>query len=136
MNNQNIDGYINAAFIAKKHGKKANNWLRLNQTKVLLEEVSKALNIKPDALVVTKAGGNDGGTWIHPDLKNVFEVWCKSKASIEIPELYVVLFNTGVLKVGKSNKGFSRVKSHISQAQCFGVQSFLLKRIQLLQKKS
>lgn len=123
VNNQNIDEYINATFIAQEHGKRAQHWLSVNKTKVLLEEVSKALNIQPDALVIVKAGGNDGGTWIHPALKNVFEIWCKSKTSIAIPELYVVLFNTGVLKVGRSNKGFNRVKSHISQAQCFGVKT-------------
>lgn len=125
MIKQDIDGYINATFIAKKHGKKAKDWLHLNQTKELLEEIRRALNIQLDELIIVKAGApsTGGGTWIHPELKNVFEIWCKSKASMEVPELYVVLFNTGVIKVGRSNKGFSRVKAHISQAQCFGVKT-------------
>jgi len=123
VNKQNNNDYINATLIAKDHGKKANNWLRVNKTKELVDEISKALNIQPDVLIVTQHGGDGKGTWIHPALKNVFEIWCKSKTSIAIPELYVVLFNTGVLKVGRSNKGFNRVKSHISQAQCFGVKT-------------
>ncbi len=98
---QDTNDYINATLIAKDHGKKANDWLRVNKTKELVDKISKALNIQPDVLIVTQHGGpsTGGGTWIHPALKNVFEIWCKSKTSIAIPELYVVLFNTGVLKV-------------------------------------
>lgn len=119
----NIDGYINATFIAKKYGKQASKWLNNDDTQNYIKAISEDLCIEQDELVIVKAGGNDGGTWIHPDLKNVFEMWCKSKTSTATPELYIVLFNTGVIKVGKSSKGFNRVKSHISQAQCFGVKT-------------
>jgi len=121
----NLDGYINATFIAKKYSKQASKWLDNDDTKELIDDLGKNLSIEPNQLTVVKAGSpsTGGGTWIHPSLKDEFERWCNSKNSITIPELYVVLFNTGVLKVGKSNKGFSRVKSHISQAQCFGVQT-------------
>lgn len=151
MNNQNLvvkvfdgskiffleDGYINATKSAKIFDKVPKDWLRLDQTKEYIEELLKQLNEKMKAgntdleqktytykdLVIVKQGGNNGGTWIHSSLKDVFERWCKSRTSNKIPELYVVLFSTNVIKIGKSSNGFSRVKSHISQAQCFGVKT-------------
>jgi hypothetical protein len=68
----------------------------------------------------------DGERWTNPPLKEEFFAWCAKKNNLQTtlkPELYVVLFNTGMIKVGKGFNGFERVKAHIKQAGCFGVKT-------------
>jgi len=114
------DGYINATKTAQSFNKDVRDWLYSVE---IVKYINELTNCGKTSSLVIKQRGRFGGTWIHPSLKDEFERWCKSKTSITAPELYVVLFNTGVIKVGKGAKGFSRVKSHISQAQCFGVKT-------------
>lgn len=80
----NLDGYINATFIAKKHGKKANDWLRLDQTKELIDEITKSGNhdLEQNQLVITHHGGSNPGTWIHPDLGVHFAYWLSPKFAV------------------------------------------------------
>ena len=80
----NIDGYINATFIAKKHGKKANDWLRLDHTKELIEEITKSglHDLEQNQLVITHHGGSNPGTWIHPDLAVHFAYWLSPKFAV------------------------------------------------------
>jgi hypothetical protein len=82
----NIDGYINATFIAKKYGKQASKWLDNDDTKNYIKAISSRLLIEQNQLVIVKVGApsTGGGTWIHPKLgvyfarwiSVEFELWC------------------------------------------------------------
>lgn len=80
----NIDGYINATFIAKKHGKRAQHWLDNDQTKELIDEISKAVfpALEQNQLVIIQNGGSNPGTWIHPDLAVHFAYWLSPKFAV------------------------------------------------------
>lgn len=108
----NVDGYINATFIAKKHGKRANDFLQKSETAeyvaALLENQlpdcgvvkqiqalikqpittaveAKLLSLlKQTNFVITKSGApsTGGGTWIHPKLAVYFARWISIKFAI------------------------------------------------------
>lgn len=82
----NLNGYINATFIAKKHGKRAQHWLDNDQTKELINEISKAIfpAFEQNQLVIVKSGApsTGGGTWIHPDLAVHFAYWLSPKFAV------------------------------------------------------
>ncbi|CBV44059.2 KilA-N domain-containing protein [Halomonas elongata] len=74
------DGWINATDIAKRFGKRPAKWLELPTTKSYMAALAKALGIgdvgKSDiGLVITKKGGPDQGTWLHPKLAVAFGRW-------------------------------------------------------------
>ena len=85
-----LDGYINLTQMAKAYGKRVDNWLRLKDTKNLLEEFeyqeklnnSDVSDLKP-ALIV-KRGKHEGGTWGHPDIAIQFAQWLNKKFALQV----------------------------------------------------
>lgn len=125
------DGYINATQVAKGYNEKPDNWLTQERTKKIIDSISRSLDVEKGKMVIVRRGSPEtgGGTWLHFSLRDQFERWLHRKDLTRdvvkdgLSELYVVLFDTGVLKIGKGNSGIARVKSHISQASCFGVKT-------------
>lgn len=70
----NNDGWFNATAAAKKFGKRPVDWLRLDEANDYVEAVSDYLKCEPKSLLKTRKG-NNGGTWLHPDLAVVFARW-------------------------------------------------------------
>lgn len=68
----NADGWINATEAAARFAKLPYEWLRLPETAVYLEALSKCGKIPQ--LVRTQRGRN-GGTWLHPKLAVAFARW-------------------------------------------------------------
>ncbi|MCP9270532.1 KilA-N domain-containing protein, partial [Xenorhabdus sp. XENO-1] len=88
----NDEGWINATDIASRYGKKPAKWKELPGTKSYIKALAIALNMgnvrKSDfGLIVTKRGGLNPGTWLHPKLavafarwlSDDFAVWCDLK---------------------------------------------------------
>lgn len=57
-----------------------------------------------------------------PEIKKYSDFRGKIPLKLESIELYVVLFSTGVIKVGEGKNAFKRVKAHITEASRFGVE--------------
>lgn len=81
------DGYIYATGICQAAGKKISDWLRLNQTKIFINEIEKETNLTEKELIKIYKGGNykdSQGTWIHRKLATHLAQWCSIKFSIQI----------------------------------------------------
>ena len=83
------DGYINLNQMAQATGKRIDNWLRLDQTRELIEEFdssdSSDLRNRPQAIITLKGGtGGGGGTWAHPDIAIQFAQWCSPSFALQV----------------------------------------------------
>ncbi len=56
-----------------------------------------------------------------PEIRKYSDFISTMPLKVELVELYVVLFSTGVIKVGKGKNAFKRVKVHSVEAARFGV---------------
>ena len=80
---------INATQMAKPFGntKQPVHWLKNQQTKEFLSELSKLRFISLADIVVVTKGGNNPGTWMHEDvalefarwLSPLFAIWCNDR---------------------------------------------------------
>ena len=77
----NGDGWFNATAAADRFGKRPVDWLRLDETNDYVEAVSDYLKCEPKSLLKTRRG-NNGGTWLHPDLAVVFARWLDVRFSV------------------------------------------------------
>lgn len=78
------DGYVNATYLAKKAGKKVQDWSRLKRTKLLAEKIALDLNIPSHLMIQSKCGGNHQGSWIHELLVPDFAQWCSIDFSTKV----------------------------------------------------
>ena len=73
---------INATEMAKKFGKRAFDWLKIDSTKSFLEAIAETKKIVSADLVVVRRGGNEKdsqGTWMHEDVAFEFARWLDPK---------------------------------------------------------
>ena len=78
---------VNATEMAKPFGKLVKDWLKNNQTKAFLNELSAVRRIILTDLVKIKQGGTSQGTWFHEDvalefarwLSPQFAIWCNDR---------------------------------------------------------
>lgn len=78
---------VNATEMAKPFGKFVKDWLKNNQTKAFLNELSAVRRIVLTDLVKVKQGGTAQGTWLHEDvalefarwLSPSFAIWCNDR---------------------------------------------------------
>jgi len=76
------DGWFNATKAAEKFGKRVDNWLRLDETKEYIAALERYRNpsevrdsnTTKNGFLRTRRGQN-GGTWLHPDLAVLFARW-------------------------------------------------------------
>ena len=64
----NSDGWINATDVARRYGKRPVDWLKQSETRRYMNVLAAALNCDPGALLETRRGRHQGGTWLHPKL--------------------------------------------------------------------
>jgi len=114
-----IDHYVNATQLCQAGGKKFNDWLRLDTTKELINELSPEAGIPASGLVETKRGGNDKskqGSWIHPDLSIQLAQWISPKFAIQISKWVRTLFNKGSVEIDinllREKERDMRIKDH------------------------
>lgn len=72
----NITALSTAYRITTGKRKDVHNWLITNEATESKAYLSLITGIPVDGLVQTKEGGNGGGTWVHPDLAEIFAQWC------------------------------------------------------------
>ena len=115
-----IDHYVNATQLCQAGGKKFNDWIRLESTKELINELSAEAGIPVSAFVDTKRGGNnksDQGSWIHPDLSIQLAQWISPKFAIQVSKWVRTLFNKGSVEIDLSllreKERDIRIKDHL-----------------------
>ena len=128
-----IDHYVNATQLCQAGGKKFNDWIRLESTKELINELSAEAGIPVSAFVETKRGGNnksDQGSWIHPDLSIQLAQWISPKFAIQVSKWVRSLFNKGSVEIDlnllREKERDIRIKDHLIKelkAVCLSKQS-------------
>lgn len=69
------NAYVNLSDVAKPFNKRMSDWLRLKQTKSLIERFESDPSYNGNPAIYTKEG-RTGGTWAHPDIAIQFAQWC------------------------------------------------------------
>jgi hypothetical protein len=115
-----IDHYVNATQLCQAGGKKFNDWIRIESTKELIDELSAEAGIPASAFVDTKKGGNnksDQGSWIHPDLSIQLAQWISPKFAIQVSKWVRTLFNKGSVEIDlnllREKERDIRIKDHL-----------------------
>ena len=78
------DGYINATRLAQSGGKKCNHYFANGTTQLFLDKLSIKLSIPKNALIESRRGGNNKGTWIHQQVATHFAAWISSEFAASV----------------------------------------------------
>lgn len=95
---------INATQMAKPFGKTAAFWLKNQQTKEFIQELSELRKINSTDLVQVKYGGSTPGTWMHKDVAMEFARWLSPKFAIWCNDRIEELLRSGVTSVTASTE--------------------------------
>jgi hypothetical protein len=76
------DGWFNATAAAAKFGKRPVEWLRSDEAKSYISALSGIFKCDESALLKTRRGRHDSGTWMHPKLGVRFAQWLDVKFAI------------------------------------------------------
>jgi len=79
------DGYFDATAMCQAHGKRFNDWSRLDSSKEYLEALILTTGI-PAVKLVVSLEGRYGGTWIHPVLANRVAQWCSPAFAVKVDQ--------------------------------------------------
>ncbi len=80
---QNGELWFCATDIAKHFGKKANDWLKINETQEYLDALFKVEDLRLKNLVSIKKG-KYGGTWLNQRLRLPFSRWCSALFAVRL----------------------------------------------------
>lgn len=105
---------VNATQMAKPFGKKAVDFLKLQQTKEFLQELSEVKKITSTELVQV-THGNNGGTWMHEDVALEFARWLSPKFAIWCNDRIKELLTQGVATVSDDNETIARAMQILQQ---------------------
>lgn len=100
----------NATAMCRTFGKKANDWLRLESTQRYIDAISKRGN---PALVESRKGGSNPGTWISEKLILKLAQWLSVDFEVWCDERIAELLRTGKVEL----KPMSTEEMIIAQAQ-------------------
>lgn len=86
ISQRKLDGLVNLTQMAEASSKKVNDWLRLQDTKEYLDELSFDTGIPVSTLVIVIKGGNrkEQGTWANLEVAIKFAGWCNKKFEIQV----------------------------------------------------
>ncbi len=93
---QREDGYVNATALCKSAGKLVGNYLRNEQTKSFLDELSWSMQIRIDHLVkpvLTNVPNTEKGTYVHPKVAIHLAQWLSPKFAVFVTEVIFDFMN-------------------------------------------
>jgi 5-methylcytosine-specific restriction endonuclease McrA len=98
---QRPDGYINLTPMVKAARKLVADWLRSEDTKEYLEELSSVMGIPITELIIVKQGGapKEQGTWAHPQPALKCAAWCNKKFEVQVYKWIDDLRTTGKAEI-------------------------------------
>jgi hypothetical protein len=102
------NGMVNATEMAKACGKQISDFMRLDTTKEYIEALSSSRGFPRDGLVISKEGGNGGGTWVHRRLALRVAQWCSPHFAVQVDGWIEELFTKGKVEIDQnSNQSLS-----------------------------
>lgn len=106
------DGYINATQLCKAGKKNFNDWNSLDNTKYLLNELSRSAGIPADLLIhsITSGKNEDRKTWIHPDLAVQLAQWISPIFALKVSRWIRELTMTGKVSLGEEKNNDELLK--------------------------
>jgi hypothetical protein len=84
------NGYINVTKLCKSGGKEFFSWKRLDIADKFLDDVSSALHIPKNDILITINGGNQTllrGTYAHPSTVNYIASWISPRFAIKVSSI-------------------------------------------------
>ena len=96
------DNYINATQLCQAGYKKFHDWIRLDITDNLINELESETGIPASQLIDTKKGNSSNfqqGSWIHPDLAIQLAQWISPKFALQVSKWIRTLFNNGKVEI-------------------------------------
>lgn len=108
------DVMVNASQMAKAFGKRPTDFLKSQQTKDFIEELSAVRKIVASDLVKV-VNGNNGGTWMHEDVAMEFARWLSPKFAIWTNDRIKELLTQGVATVSDDNETIARAMQILQQ---------------------
>ena len=90
---------INATQMAKPFGKNPKDFLKTQQTKEIVDEISKRKKILLADIVKVIHGGNTRGTWMHEDLALIFAQWLSPQFYLWCNDRIKELMRSGVTRI-------------------------------------
>jgi hypothetical protein len=93
------DGYLNGTDMCKANGKQYGDYIRLEQTKEFLKELSTSKGYPLDQLIckIMKGSNDVRGTWVHPHVAIHLAQWLSPKFSVKVTD-WVFKFMTGEMR--------------------------------------
>jgi hypothetical protein len=85
------DGYVNATAMCKANGKLWADFWRTDRCTQYLEALSGVMGnpiTGPKGLVQAQRGGNDQGTWVHPDVATELARWISPSFSVFVNQWF------------------------------------------------
>ena len=105
------DGYINATKMCKAGGKLWGNYFQNSTTKEFLEALSSRIGTPIPELVVSKMGGNNKGTWVHPKVAIHLANWVSPQFYVSVVNL-VERYLTGKVTTEESKQEAAIINRH------------------------
>lgn len=92
------DGYINATAMCIASGKKLSSYLRLEQTKEFIDELSLVTKLPFCELIQVIKGGRSQlqGTWVHPQVAINLGQWASAKFAVLVSRWVIEWMSGGV----------------------------------------
>ncbi len=105
------DGYIHATKLCQVAGKRITRWKESIKTQGLITSLIARTNYRITDLIEVHQGGNNQGTWVHPDLGINLAQWCSPTFSLQVSKWIRELIYTDKVEIGKE-KSEEEIKQH------------------------
>lgn len=121
------DGYINGTNICRSCGKDISTWKRSKVAKELIATLESDLQITRGRLIYSNSGGQNKGTWIHPDLAVPLAMWANPKFAIQVSRWVQnwILANSALQKDKIQSEKIAKLEHRLEdlhQAVCVSIQ--------------
>jgi hypothetical protein len=108
---------VNATEMAKPFEKQPIEWLRNQQSKEFLEELSVLRICSTESLVQVKKGGANQGTWMHEDVAMEFARWLSPRFGIWCNDRIKELLTKGQVELNPAQAVMISVEQRISSLE-------------------
>lgn len=103
--------FANATAMCQAFGKRPSHWLELENTKRYISALQEAVSEKT-ALVETRNGGANPGTWIHQRLILKLSSWLDVNLELWCDERIMELLKTGKVELNPKRDGIAQIEQH------------------------
>ena len=96
------DGFMNATKMCAAGGKRWFNYIKNEDTQKFITTLSKTLNGVLENVVISQHGGNNAGTWVHPQVAVHLAAWISPEFAVAVTSL-VTRYTEGEVTTSESS---------------------------------